>query len=280
MPSRSIEPVSCPRNREPSPIGPPLAVVLALAGVLAFAACWFVVDVTTAGEPGPTGSEAEPMPDLLWSTDTPEQGYPLFVSVERALTKAGELNGDLLSEGTKIDLERDLREYDFSHCHPGTFVVSHSGPEAFWPDFRAVIAESDYLVLARVTGVQKGVWVANPGTLFRLQVEAWLKGKEDWEEKLFFIASVEMELAGKQVCYRNSRSPELPALGWQILIPFDAGRDGPLLYTDQAKIIVIPPQGPVRLSEALREREPSWRDMEGMRVLEEVRAMVREVENR
>lgn len=239
-----------------------------------------LVAATLAGaqEPKNSPDAMKPMPELIWATDGLERPYPLFVSARRALSSPGVLDAKLFSEASRLTLERDVLSQDFSSCGRGFRILGHYDPQEVWTDFSSILADSDFVVLGQVTGIDRGFWASFPGTLFRVSPERWLKSEDTWSEKYLFIPSMDMKLGEKRVCMEDSRFPELPQMHWSVLVSYQdshGNRKQPLFFVDPAQIIVFSPSGDVSLPQFLEQRQPDWLEKNGEQLIDEISCEIR-----
>ena len=217
------------------------------------------------------------MPQLLWATDKEASPYPLFVSADRALNSEGRFDEELFSEASRLTLERDVLNRDFSSCGKGFRILGHFDPQDSWTGLPSILADSDYVVVGRVSGIEKGFWFSFPGTVFRITPERWLKSRDRWLEKFLFIPSVDMKLGEKRVCMDDARFPELPESDWQVVVSYKdspGNRNSPLFFVDPAQIIVISESGRVSLPKFLADREPEWNQKSGGDIVEEISRII------
>ena len=173
------------------------------------------------------------LPEVIYTRVTPSDAgrekYPAFVAASVAFGDEGKLDRDLVQGDAADGLERFLALHgEESGCarFGRTFIDWPAFLDAngnVIPQSKVFIEDSELIVRGRLMGTRGGLLFGDPGTLYRLRVEAVLKGSSTLEELFFFVSHGRVSLAGRDVC------------------PEPQGQIPQSLFPDRAEVVLMVP---------------------------------------
>jgi|GEM_PF-3040010 len=220
-----------------------------------FVFAWLVLLSVT---PPVDGAESDPMPEVYyaaeWGTDR-----PYFVAASRAITEGGEIDEKLLGPGAGI---RDhLRWPQRDGCVRVLTDAIGNEPHEYRATLRSALQTSDWVFIARVTGLVHGFSGVTGGTFLRVEVEEELKGESSgYSFYYFYIPVGDFVVGGVHLCYTNHRYPVPPEIGDRLVLFVDRSKNerstrnyGEFLWIgNDTGMIVLRSNGDVGLPERLR----------------------------
>lgn len=229
-----------------------------------------------------------PMPDLIWGkTHDGAPDFPMWVAADRVLTVDGEVDRENFGRQAAYWIHQEFmrpdRDYDKDEdlgClelkSPGDH---HNNPELHWQDFSSVLADSELVVLAKVTGVRGGFNGFGIGvSILRLQPLQWFKGKEDWKLNYLQVPLGRLSLGGRDFCLGQAQFARFPETGSRVVVAYNSLFKRPgfrHIVTSAPKILTLSSDGTTSLPRWVRKKHPDWVDLPEAALLGEIEKMLR-----
>jgi hypothetical protein len=196
------------------------------------------------------------IPDVI-PHPNPEIAEPMWVSASRAVTEDGDLDGQMLAESSKRNLEAVARKNQqakvdaraeslaaVADCQIFTGrVVEHFRPNRSLDD---LVAHADAVIDAKAVEVTQGFFNGTPGSLFRLDDVSWLRPFEVpvGEGPIFaFYPQAAIPTRNGYICAKAINSTIPPTVGDRLLIfpMIDAARTeaGTIIIAEPSREIVV-----------------------------------------
>jgi hypothetical protein len=210
-------------------------------------------------QPKDIGASAGHLPKAHYIPSRVEMAYPVWVDASLVFNQDGGINTALIHpEGVK-EIQSLRTRPSVNGCKPdGPFLKDIINlPPRTSPE--AAAKNAQLVILGTVSEKSYGLLVTEPGQLLRVVPEDTLKGKpRDVDAYFVFFPVGTFMLDGFKVCKTDSRYPDVPAVGDQVILfmpPQTESQTEPYLEIDDGNgIITIHAGGTVSFPERYRDK--------------------------
>lgn len=167
-----------------------------------------------------TGTAQAPaeIPPVLYADVPPrlDLSLPFWLAANEAIDSEGKVT-DELSDVNKGVLESILRDHVPGRC----IEVTESYDNYPWlkgDTLAEVIATSDLVLSGTVTASAPGFQLAEPGQLFRLELDRAYKGSANLDYYFFFVPIGRFKAGPYEICKTDVRFPGAPTVGDRVVL--------------------------------------------------------------
>ncbi|MEO1367905.1 MAG: hypothetical protein AAFX50_12080 [Acidobacteriota bacterium] len=166
-----------------------------------------------------------------------------FVSLDRAVSSAGEVDEGLLGPTDAELLRRSLRApAREGGCVDIENTASSDIPPDAFQNLESSLIASDHVLIGRVLATRPG-YASRLGHIVRIETVQALKGSPLSDFYLFFPTG-RLNFQGRTFCVTHRAYPALPRIGDRLLIMHQTQLHGPLLSVFGTQIVLMPQSGP------------------------------------